>query len=495
MIDEVHYGFSGKMIEQLLQDFKGKVVGLSATPYDKQGKPLQGFDAHINKYDLNYMISNGYLVPLVSYQPIKIDLKDIRTTAGDYNQKDLDVKFNNIESVMQVVDSTKEMILQRNQGLVFCITIKHSEVMANAFNDAGINAKAIHSNMSKEEQQKVMSEFKSGKLKLLTNPDMLTTGFDYPSADFVLLARATKSQNLYKQMVGRVLRLAQNKDNAVLLDCAGVITDLGLPTAPIKPKKEKVSDSIKSSCFECGSNRVYNAMKSNKAFKICAECGHSEEVESEQGYECCKCGLIHGNDAEFIANDAKLYLKCKSCSELTLISEATTHDELQAIFDKHIVEAVKSRVTAQYVTWLIDNHGSNFPFYDEVIQQIKAVQNYIDNYPHMLYNFNSKMIKSDGWSILQAKPMQYVDTNQLKEQFFNTKDFKSAATLLSQILQTEHKEPLREWVVTKTLQQLKECGISGIEAMTTKRLKNLYSNKKECNTIDTFIPYIEKQRE
>ena len=46
LIDEIHFGFSGKMIEQLLKDFHGKLIGLSATPYDKQGKPLQGFDTH-----------------------------------------------------------------------------------------------------------------------------------------------------------------------------------------------------------------------------------------------------------------------------------------------------------------------------------------------------------------------------------------------------------------------------------------------------------------
>ena len=497
MIDEVHYGFSGKMIEQLLKDFKGKLVGLSATPYDKQGKPLQGFETHLNKYDLNYMISNSYLVPLISYQPIKVNLKDIRTTAGDYNQSDLDAKFNNIESVMQVVDATKEMIMSRNQGLVFCITIKHSEVMANAFNDAGISAKAIHSNMSKDEQQKVMNDFKNGKLKLLTNPDMLTTGFDYPSADFVILARATKSQNLYKQMVGRVLRLAPNKDNAVLLDCAGVITDLGLPTAPIKQKKEKISDSLKSSCKECGSSRVYRTIKNDEALKVCAECGYSETIENEQGYECHECGLIHDNSAKFIADAGVLYLECSSCNELTEVSKATTHDELKIIFDKNIVEAIQKRVIAQYVTWLIDNHSSLFPFSNEVIEQIKAVQSYISQNPHKFYNFNPNMIRADGWSIIkieQSKQTQLLNIDQLKKQFFNAKDFKSATEYLNQILQTENKEPLKEWVIDKTIKQLSACSVDGIKKMTTQRLKNLYSNKKECNTIDSFVPYIEKQR-
>jgi len=234
LIDEVHYGFSGKMIEQLLKDLTGKLIGLSATPYDKQGRPLQGFSLHINDYDLRYMIDKGYLVPPISYAPVKVDLSNIRTTAGDYNQQDLDAKFNNIESVMQVVDATKAMIQERKQALVFCITIKHAEAMADAYNDAGVTARAIHSQLSKDEQSEIMQGFKCGDIKLLSNPDMLTTGFDHPPTDTVILARATKSQNLYKQMVGRALRLSDNKRDAVLLDCAGVINDLGLPTEPIK---------------------------------------------------------------------------------------------------------------------------------------------------------------------------------------------------------------------------------------------------------------------
>ena len=69
------------------------------------------------------MIAHGYLVPVQSYQPIKVDLKGIRTTAGDYNTLDLDQRFNTIESVTQVVAATKETIMERKQAIAFGITI------------------------------------------------------------------------------------------------------------------------------------------------------------------------------------------------------------------------------------------------------------------------------------------------------------------------------------------------------------------------------------
>ncbi len=505
LIDETHYGFSGKMIKQLLDSFKGKVVGLSATPYDKQGKTLEGFKTHLNDYSLEYMITNGYLVPMISYQPVKVNLKGIRTTAGDYNMQDLDQKFNTIESVMQVVDATKEKIQQRKQALVFCITIKHSEAMAKAFNDAGIKAMAIHSQLTKDKQSKAMEAFKRGDVKVLTNADMLTTGFDHPPTDTIVLARATKSQNLYKQMVGRVLRLAPNKHNAVLLDCAGVISNLGLPTAPIRPKQDKEDIEAKQSvCSECASKRVYRTIKNDKAYKVCAECGHHEEIESQVGYECEECGKIHGNNANFTADHGKLYLVCE-CGHETIVSEATTHDELQAIFDKRLIETLQRRITATYCTWLINNHDTMFIFRDEVKRQIAALNILIEQQPEQVTGLIMDTVQvHNGWRLISreyeadylptdTQPLQQ-DTQALKQRFYNTHSFDTAVTALDMLLEAESKEPLKEWVVDKTRQQINDSFVKGMEAMTVKRLKNLYSNNKDCNSVDAFIPYIEQQR-
>jgi superfamily II DNA or RNA helicase len=502
LIDEVHFGFTGKMIKQLLDSFKGKLVGLSATPYDKQGKPLQGFDTHLNQYDIDYMISNGYLVPIISYQPIKVDLKGIRTTAGDYNIQDLDQKFNNIESVMQVVDATKQKIIDRNQTIVFCITIKHAEAVAKAYNEAGIKAMAIHSHLTKDEQAKALEAFKSGDIKVLISVDMATTGFDHPPADTIVLARATKSQNLYKQMVGRVLRLAPNKHNAVLLDCAGVISDLGLPTQKIRPKcKLDTIEANKSKCSECESTRVYRTIKDDVAYKVCAECGYREKIESQKVYECENCGQCYGNNAKFTAIEDKLYLEC-DCGYLTIVSQATTHSELKAIFDKELVEQIKRRVIATYCTYLIDKFGTSFIFSNEVKRQIQAIELSIEQYPEVATQATPQRIgkrvslSPDKWRLIdkikEDKLLPKDDTTEAV--FYATKNFKDAVKHLNILLKRNGKPQLKEWVINKTMEQIKGSKVQGIEAMTVQRLKNLYSNKKDCNTIDTFVPYIEQQK-
>jgi hypothetical protein len=502
------------MIKQLLDSFKGKVIGLSATPYDKQGKALEGFKTHLNQYNLDYMISNGYLVPIISYQPVKVDLKGIRTTAGDYNQSDLDQKFNNIESVMQVVDATKQKIIDRNQALVFCITIKHSEAVAKAYNEAGIKAMAIHSHLTKDEQAKALEAFKSGDIKVITNADMLTTGFDHPPTDTIVLARATKSQNLYKQMVGRVLRLAEGKSEAVLLDCAGVISDLGLPTRPIQPRgKSEQEDKGKSKCPNCDSPRVYRTIKEDTAYRVCAECGHREEIESQTGYECEACGMIHGNNAEFIAHSGKLHLSC-TCGHYTVISEATRHEELKAIFDAKLVETLKRRVVAAYCSWLISNHGTDFLFSDEVKRQIEAVNIAVEKYPEQAPGVTVEKIEKkiasnpfSDWRLLSVRDEEKLlpaqsqtessctkSTNDITTVFYNARGLDHAVESLNMLLQSQGKPPLKDWVVKKTKEQIRQSKVQGIEAMTVKRLMNLYSNKKDCNSIDTFVPYIERDR-
>ena len=319
------------------------------------------------------------------------------------------------------------------------------------------------------------------------------------------------------------MRLAPNKYNAVLLDCAGVISDLGLPTAPIRPKQEYEAIEVsKSTCSVCESERVYRTIKEDTAYKVCAECGHREEIESQTGYECEECGKIHGNDANFTADHGKLYLVCHDCWHKTIVSEATAHDELKVIFDKRLVETLKRRITATYCTALINKYGVQFIYDDEVKRQIQAINILIEQHPEdtvsgTLERITDRMSTSaDSWRLLakhyedELLPKQQdgsmiedvemtsscmvPDTKGLKEKFYSSRGFTEAVKTLNALLEANGKAPLKDWVVDKTVQQIKDSNIQGAERMTVKRLNNLYSNGKDCNSIDTFIPYIEEQR-
>jgi DNA repair protein RadD len=91
----------------------------------------------------------------------------------------------------------------------------------------------------KKEREQILTDFKSGKLRALTNANVLTTGFDYPDIDLIAMLRPTMSAGLYVQMAGRGMRLKSHIDHCMVLDFAGVVSTHGPITAVQPPKKPK----------------------------------------------------------------------------------------------------------------------------------------------------------------------------------------------------------------------------------------------------------------
>jgi superfamily II DNA or RNA helicase len=493
MIDEIHYGFHGKMIKKLLHEYTGRLIGLSATPYDAEGHVIQGFTKIINKYDLRYLIVEGYLVPPVCYKPVTVDLKGVRTDKGDYNIGDLDKKFNNIESVTQLVGATKAMIINREQSLVFCINIKHAEAVAEAYNNAGIVTQAIHSNLSISVRESILKDFKTGKTKVLTNPDMLTTGFDHPPVDTIVLARATQSPNLYRQIVGRALRQHPNKDNAAILDCAGVIDNLGMPLDPIRPRNAYQQENKAKCCSLCQSNNIYRRVMKDKVYWRCTECGNDEEIDSQLSYQCEACNLVFGTDAKFKGHDESLYLVC-TCGHKTLVSRSTSEEELDSLFNEALVEIVTARVTKQYVSWLIEAFGPTFITNYDTIKQLTAIQQHIKIHPNRINSFTPLRKLYDNWRIIpkeQEERLQPKSIQEFEDDFLSSAGIKDAIRTLNELMIVKGMRPLSNEIMSTIHMQLKHCMIPNIEAKIVTRLKNIYKKGESVATVESFIPYID----
>ena len=511
LIDEVHFGFSGKMIKQLLEDFKGKLVGLSATPYDEDGIPLQGFDLHINRYNIKYMLSNGFLVMPKCFAPVKVDLSKISAIAGDYNQTDLDREFNNLEEIMQVVKNTKDVILERKASLIFCINIAHSEAMADAYNSMNIPTKAIHSKLSKEDRYKILEDFKSGKLKALTNPVMLTTGFDHPITDTIVLARATKSQNLYRQMVGRALRLSENKKDAVVLDCSNVISNLGLPIEDIKEKKSSFTRS-KKVCSNCESDKLYKRIEDNKAYLYCSMCGNRENI-MEEGYECEFCGLVHTSNSKFINRNNGLYLVCNDCECETLVSKNSSKEEMSEIFDLSLIKELQKTTLFTYQDYLINKFSSEFLFKEETINQLKAINSFISHEPYLFIGIQDRIlnwetIKKDDnnnyiwnkdynkttWRLLdEYLELEYIngDLKVYIDQLNMSNSLSKTIELLQEIRKAQNEKPLGDIFIYELNNAVKKSKKKSMKSICNKRLKNLYFEKKDLNSMLEFVAMIE----
>jgi len=128
--------------------------------------------------------------------------------------------------------------------LAFTVDIQHAYDLAEAFQNRGFSAMPISGETPLDERHELERQFHIGEIQVLCNCYLLTEGYDEPAIDCILLARPTKSQGLYIQMVGRGTRIHPGKENCLILDVVDNTTrhdirqfaDLGLEPEPKKKK-------------------------------------------------------------------------------------------------------------------------------------------------------------------------------------------------------------------------------------------------------------------
>lgn len=169
IIDEIHYGYSGEMISTLKKEKpNSRLIGLSATPYDKDGVLLKGFGLVLDQYDVDYMIEHNYLVPIKSYKPMTPrNLNKIDTVAGDYHLGQLSKLMGDKDAVMEVVSATKKFVEESKKTIVFAVDIHHAELLNKAYYNEGFKSDVVHSGMDRQSINKTLFLFKNGHIKVL----------------------------------------------------------------------------------------------------------------------------------------------------------------------------------------------------------------------------------------------------------------------------------------------------------------------------------------
>lgn len=216
-VDECHRGL--KQVEKILGivDKDIPIIGLTATPFNQ--KLTDVFDGFLYEKGILDSIKQGYLCDIKYKSKITdVSLDKVRISCGEFNQKDLD-KYINIKTRNQsVVDAYLKNRKDRKHTIVYCTSIEHSNNVAELFNENGINASSLDSSLDGKDRKEVLKKFKNGEIEVLTNVNILTTGFDFPQLDLIIFARPTKSQILYTQALGRGLRTSEGKENLLLID-------------------------------------------------------------------------------------------------------------------------------------------------------------------------------------------------------------------------------------------------------------------------------------
>lgn len=266
IIDECHLVNPknlGGMYTKFLQAIgEPKVYGFTATPYRltpsyfwRDGEMNAGVSIKmINRtrpqfwnrivYSMNTidLINQGYLCKLeyLDYSIINQDNIKRNKSQSDFDlfevEKQMDSKKDKVLNAIAYAENTCKSIL------VFCTSIKQ----AKDLKELVPGSEVITGKDPKERREYIIKAFKAGIIKIIFNVGVLTTGFDFPGLDCIILARPTQSLALYYQMLGRGLRTAEGKESCLVIDLSNTVARLGkvesIKTEKIENKWDVTTD-------------------------------------------------------------------------------------------------------------------------------------------------------------------------------------------------------------------------------------------------------------
>lgn len=282
IIDEAHrwYDFYGQWMAR--DDWRNiPFIGLSATPWTKGlGKH---FDDLLIAATTGDLIRAGYLSPFRVFAPSHPDLKGVRTVAGDWHEGDLSTAMDKPTLVADLVDTWRRMADNR-PTLVFGVDCAHATNIWKQFQAAGIPAAYIDADTGRDERDEIRKAFHAGSIKVVCNIGTLTTGVDW-DVRCIVLARPTKSEMLFTQIIGRGLRTAEGKQDCLILDHSdthlrlGFVTDIchdhlddGKPRQKAETREQE--DALPKECPKC------SFLKPPKLGE-CPACGFKPERQSD----------------------------------------------------------------------------------------------------------------------------------------------------------------------------------------------------------------------
>ncbi len=242
LIDECHLvnAATGMYAEffQKLAASKLRILGLTATPYrltSTMEGPILKFLTRTRPRvfsELVYYVQNGQLftdghLAKLEYFPIKgFDRSKLQanSTGADYTDKSVQLQFKQMGFAAKLQRIVERLLEIKRKGvLVFTRFLDESRAVVEAIPGAVM----VSAETPDAERDRILKEFKAGTIKVVCNVGVLTTGFDYPELDTVVLARPTMSLGLYYQMIGRAIRPHPSKVSAMIVDMVGLLEQFG----------------------------------------------------------------------------------------------------------------------------------------------------------------------------------------------------------------------------------------------------------------------------
>jgi superfamily II DNA or RNA helicase len=316
--DEAHLAICPTWINTLKHYGNAWHLGMSATPCRLDGRGLgEHYDDIIFGPSIRELTERKYLAPWRAYGSPIVTAK-LKMAGSDFSKSDAAKEFGKPAIVGNAVQHFKKYAADR-LAVVFCCDREHAEITAAAFNEAGIPSTNVDSVV--DDRKARIDAFRAGKIRVLTNVDLLTTGFDMPEIGCLIFLRRTASLSLFIQMLGRAARPFPGKRDYIILDHVGNLAIHGFPDDEREwslngaaPKKNKEAEQATRQCPEC--------YAIHKPAPKCPECGTKYRVKSRK---------VEQVDGELSEIDREHLERMRSEPLNRLLAKAHTRADLQEI--------------------------------------------------------------------------------------------------------------------------------------------------------------------
>ena len=269
---------------------KVRFVGLTATPWAKGMGAKGRWDKLIIGTTTKELIDKKHLSDFKVYAPAHPDLSGVKLHLGDYELTSLAAAMNKGKLVADIVSTWIERGEQR-PTICFAVDRLHAKTIQKEFVEAGVNAEYMDAFTDLKDRADIVDRFQKGEVKIICNVGVLTTGFD-ADVRCIILARPTKSEILYVQMIGRGLRTADGKDHCLILDHSDTTIRLGFVT------------DIHSDRLDDGKPKKQQSKPRALLPKECSQCHF---LKPPRVKECPACGFQGSANGRIECEDGELY--------------------------------------------------------------------------------------------------------------------------------------------------------------------------------------------
>ncbi len=251
-------------------------IGLSATPWTKGlGKY---YDDLVIGATTRELIGRGFLAPFRVFAPTHPDLTGVRTVAGDYHEGELGDAMSEPKLTADIV-ATWLQLGENRPTLCFAVNRAHARKLQDEFTAANVTCGYIDAYTDREERRQVCQAFNDGLVKVIVNIGTMTTGVDV-DCRCIVLARPTKSETLYVQIIGRGLRTAEGKVDCLILDHSDSTINLGF------------ADQIHHDFLDKGDRTAAKAQQAKEGpEKLPKECSSCHYLKPAGVHACPECGF------------------------------------------------------------------------------------------------------------------------------------------------------------------------------------------------------------